>query len=564
MTAQEALRTYFGYENFRPTQQAVIESLLRKRDTLALLPTGGGKSICFQVPALMQEGLCLVITPLVSLMKDQVDNLKKRRIKAAAIFSGLTEQEIRVVFDNCQFGNYKFLYISPERLESPQFMQRVVSLPIIMIAVDEAHCISQWGYDFRPSYLNISAIRVKLPNAPILALTATATPEVVSDIQHRLGFAEENVFRQTFRRENLIYAVRYTDDKQEMLLRILNGVPGTSVVYVRSRQKTKDIAEYLVQNGIKAEHYHAGLSHDERDIRQRNWKTNLTRVIVATNAFGMGIDKPDVRTVVHLDLPDTLEAYFQEAGRAGRDGKRAYAVLLYNEDDKTKARKRIQDNYPTEDFIRSVYQYLADWWEIGVGSGMGHTFPLHLDDFCSAFHLAILPTQSALQILSSCGYIRFLEEQESQPRVTFVVERDTLYDISMSARQEKIVMALMRRYGGIFSDFVYIHDDRLAEDLNMRQKDVNHELIELSRLGVLRYIPRQKVPLVAFSMPRIDAKLLNFPHQHYAERLEQYQSKLAAMVHYAEQREQCRSQVLLSYFGETDSAPCQYCDVCQE
>lgn len=573
----DILRMWWGYDGFRPLQEDIIESIGAGHDTLGLMPTGGGKSLCFQVPALAQEGLCLVVTPLVALMKDQVENLRHRGIKAYAVHSGLTWREIQVIMDNCQFGNYKFLYVSPERLESDTFRKRLVQLPVCMIAVDEAHCISQWGYDFRPPYLRISQIRKDLPHVPVLALTATATPEVMQDIQERLTLPTKephkwNVFRKSFKRDNLSYIVRHTEDKLGQMLHILTSVRGSAIVYVRNRQKTKETAEWLSEHGITAVYYHAGLSHQSKDAAQRVWKNwhadkenerEGVRVIVATNAFGMGIDKPDVRLVVHLDLPDTIEAYFQEAGRAGRDEKPAFAVLLYNGEDKTKARKRVQDNYPPRDFIKRVYEAIGNWYEVGIGSGLGHTFPFPLERFCTECKLPFLPTYNAIQLLCQAGYFAYTEETESQPRVLFLCTREELYREELTPLQERAVHYLLRTYTGIFSDPAYVHDDRMATHLGVRKQDVSEALVDLARRNVLQYIPRRKTPYITFVSEREMLERVRLTENVYEVRKALYVSKLQAMVEYAEQMQFCRSQLLLSYFGETEAVPCGTCDVCR-
>lgn len=573
----DILRMWWGYDGFRPLQEDIIESIGAGHDTLGLMPTGGGKSLCFQVPALAQEGLCLVVTPLVALMKDQVENLRHRGIKAYAVYSGLTWREIQVIMDNCQFGNYKFLYVSPERLESDTFRKRLVQLPVCMITVDEAHCISQWGYDFRPPYLRISQIRKDLPHVPVLALTATATPEVMQDIQERLTLPTKeprkwNVFRKSFKRDNLSYIVRHTEDKRGQMLHILTSVRGSAIVYVRNRQKTKETAEWLSEQGITSVYYHAGLSRQSKDAAQRAWKDwhadkenerEGIRVIVATNAFGMGIDKPDVRLVVHLDLPDTIEAYFQEAGRVGRDEKPAFAVLLYNEEDKTKARKRVQDNYPPRDFVKRVYEAIGNWYEVGVGSGLGHTFPFPLERFCTECKLPFLPTYSAIQLLCQAGYFAYTEETESQPRVLFLCTREELYREELTPLQERAVHYLLRTYTGIFSDPAYVHDDRMATHLGVRKQEVSEALADLARRNVLQYIPRRKTPYITFVSEREVLERVRLTESVYEDRKALYVSKLHAMVEYAEQMQFCRSQLLLSYFGETEAAPCGICDVCR-
>ena len=566
MTALEALHTYFGYDAFRPMQAEIIDSVLAGNDTIALLPTGGGKSLCFQVPTLVmaagdseQEGLCLVVTPLIALMKDQVANLRQRGILAAAIYTGMSYDEQRTAFDNCLYGPYRFLYVSPERLESEEFLRRVIQLPICLIAVDEAHCISQWGYDFRPSYLRIAEIRNVL-DVPVLALTATATPEVVEDIQQQLGFKQPNVFRTSFARENLHYVVRRTDDKQQQLLHILQRVPGSAIVYVRNRKRTRELSEWLTANGQSADHYHAGLPASERHAKQQAWKDGQMRIIVCTNAFGMGIDKPDVRLVIHYDLPDSIEAYFQEAGRAGRDGEQAWCVLLYAPRDKAVVQQRIPNNYPPVEDVERVYQLLCDYLTIGLGSGRDATFALDVEQFCTDMHLPFLTTYSALQLLTNAGYITYSDEQDLQPRVRIMLDKEDLYHLDESPFQERLLGALMRRYSGIFTDPQFIHLPRLAEDLGSTEFAVNSSLIALAKQHIIRYIPAQRVSMVHFPVPRQAEVRLSA--RVYADRRQVFADKLRAMIEYADNDHYCRSQLLLGYFGEPDAPLCGTCDIC--
>ena len=572
MTPREALKAYFGYESFRPLQEEIVNSVLAGKDTLALLPTGGGKSICFQVPLLVmsdepsvlnnrQGALCLVITPLIALMKDQVANLLKHNIHAAAIYTGMSREKQLTVLDNCLFGPYRFLYVSPERLESASFRKRLLELPIRMIAVDEAHCISMWGHDFRPSYLKIAEIRNLLPqHVPLLALTATATPEVEKDIIQHLATDDSqrdwNVFRQSFHRDNLNYVVRYCADaeaKKEQLLHIIQRIKGTVIVYVRNRKRTEDLAAWLNHEGESASFYHAGLEPELRAARQEQWKDGKLRVMVCTNAFGMGIDKADVRLVLHFDLPDSPEAYFQEAGRAGRDGKTAYCVLLFAPEDKTKAQKRVGDNYPPEEFIEKVYHNTCDFLLIGEGSGLYHTFALHMDELCKVMRLPVLQTYSALHLLAQAGWIDFQEEQETSPRVRINVPPETLTEFMLSKEQEQVLQSLMRKYTGIFTELQYIRRE---------EADNWHEvLVSLAKRRIITYLPREVA--CALTMTQERQAEVYIPKRVFEDRRKAYVTRLKAMLEYAEQQQFCREQVLLGYFGETDAKPCGKCDICR-
>lgn len=574
MTPQEVLLKYWHYDNFRPLQAEIIQSVLDGHDTLALMPTGGGKSLCFQVPTMVLDGLCLVVTPLIALMKDQVENLYRRDIRAAAIYTGMTAEQQKIALDNCQFGPYHFLYVSPERLESEAFRERLSRLPICLIAVDETHCISQWGYDFRPSYLRIAEVRDLIRpfqegrRVPVLALTATATPEVVDDIQDKLAFPEHHVLKKSFARKNLSYVVRYTNKKADEIVHILTKVPGSAIVYVRNRQRTKELAEYLIEQGLSADYYHAGLSPAERTTKQNAWKSDNVRIMVCTNAFGMGIDKPDVRMVIHHDLPDTIEAYFQEAGRAGRDEKQAFAVLLYDVSDKTKARKRIGDNYPPKEFVKDVYQKTCDFLSVGAGSGRGHTFFLNMNDLCRVMHLPVLPAYSALGLLSQAGYIDFQPEQEIQPRVQIRVPMREMGDFALSPAQEQLLEWLMRHYPGIFTDLQYIHGlgkigKSIAAMAGKEGADMDYHtlLVSLAQRHIITYIPREVANTLTFTRDRQTD--IHLPVSVYEDRQARYAERLKAMVEYAENQQFCRSQVLLAYFGETDAAPCGTCDICR-
>ena len=576
---QEILKKYWGYDDFRGIQREIIESIGAGHDTLGLMPTGGGKSITFQVPALAMDGICIVITPLIALMKDQVDNLRRRGIKAAAIYSGLAHEEIIITLENCIFGDVKLLYVSPERLASELFQKKLRHMKVSFITVDEAHCISQWGYDFRPSYLEIANIRKLLPHVPVLALTATATPQVVEDIQEKLtrktsqtsgtsqtsptSFTSFNFFKMSFERKNLVYVVRNATDKREQLLHILNSMPGTAIVYTRSRQRTKEVSELLNKAGISATFYHAGLDTSVKDERQQAWQEGRTRVMVATNAFGMGIDKPDVRLVIHIDCPDSIEAYFQEAGRAGRDGNRSYAVLLYNGADKRKLEKRITDTFPSKDYLRQVYEHLAFFYQIGIGSGYNHTFEFNIDKFCHAFRHFPIQVDSALKILTRAGYIEYTEEQDNQARLMFTVSRGELYKLENNTPdEERIITTLLRNYGGLFSDYHYIDEGFLASQTALQPQQVYQILKGLSQRHILHFIPQKKTPYIRYTQRREDKELLQFPPAIYEERLSQYRQRIAAVIRYATDDRICRSRQLLSYFGETDNRDCGLCDVC--
>jgi len=561
----KVLKKYWGYDVFRPLQEDIIQSVAEGCDTLGLMPTGGGKSLTFQVPTLAMDGLCLVVSPLVALMKDQVLNLKEKGIKAELIYSGLTRDEIEVILNKCLYGNNKFLYISPERIRTAIFQEKLLSMKVCLIAIDESHCISQWGYDFRPSYLKIIQLRELLPDVPVLALTATATPEVVDDIQDRLGFAKKNVFRKSFERSNLSYLVRHVEDKNRYLLKILRKQPGSSVVYARSRKKCKEIAEFLKLNQVKAEFYHAGLDNALKDMRQERWKDGKVQVMVATNAFGMGIDKSDVRTVVHLDLPDTLEAYFQEAGRAGRDGKRAYAVLLYSNPDKVQLLKRIKTSYPEIDTIKRVYQAVGNFLQIAEGAGKDAVFDFNLALFCQKFKFNVLHAFNSLKILQRAGYLEITDDLEHSTKLHFAINRDDLYRYQLeNKQQDDFIKLLLRTYTGLFTDFVPVNLDSLAYRKKINVKILIDNLKDLSQLGIIKYIPRKKTPFIIYTQERLPQKYLKFTKEVYQNRKEKFEEKINAVISYAESTEICRSKILLEYFGQLNAPVCGECDVCKE
>lgn len=560
---RKILKDYWGYDNFRGIQEDIIRSIGSGRDTLGLMPTGGGKSITFQVPAMAKDGLCIVITPLIALMKDQVRNLRDRGIKAVAIYSGMTREEIIIALENCIFGNYKFLYISPERLDTEIFRIKLRSMKVSMITVDESHCISQWGYDFRPAYLKISEIRNLLPGVPVLALTATATPEVVKDIQQRLAFKEENVFRMSFERKNLAYIVRRTESKQEELLHILKHVNGSAIVYAHNRKRTKEYAQLLNENGITATFYHAGLNNDTKDQRQKSWVKGETRVMVATNAFGMGIDKPDVRLVVHVDIPDSPEAYFQEAGRGGRDGKKAYAVLLYARSDKATLKKRITDTFPEKDYIRTVYEHLNYYYQMAMGDGLGCTREFNIDEFCRNFKHFPIQVDSALKILTRAGYLEYTDEQDNNSRLMFTLTKEELYRIhETSPETEKLINVILRSYTGVFTEYAYINEETLSMRTGMTRQQVYDTLISLTRRRILHYIPGKKTPYIIYTRERQEADRLIFTKEVYEDRKESFIRRIEAMTEYAETEDKCRSRMLLLYFGEKNEHNCGQCDVC--
>ena len=560
---QSILQKYWGYPDFRGIQRNIIESIASGRDTLGLMPTGGGKSITFQVPALAQEGVCIVITPLIALMKDQVQHLREHGILADAIYADKSRNEILQTLDNAIFGGVKILYVSPERLASEMFQTKLRHIHVSFITVDEAHCISQWGYDFRPSYLQIASIREMKPGIPILALTATATPEVVDDIQERLHFKEKNVFKMSFERKNLAYVVREAEDKQGEMIHILQSVGGSAIVYARSRKRTKEMAQLLAQQGITATFYHAGLDPDVKDQRQKAWQKDEVRLMCATNAFGMGIDKPDVRVVIHIDCPDSLEAYFQEAGRAGRDGQKSYAVLLYNKHDELKLCKRVDDTFPSKELIQDIYEHLAYFYQIGVGSGQGKTFEFDIEKFCVTYKYFPTKVDAALRILERSGYLHYEDNPDGKARVMFLLGRNDLYQLDQLApSQDAVVTALLRSYGSLFVDLTYIDETMIARQAELTIQQVYFALKSLAARHIIQFIPRRKIPFISYTRDRVDGDKVVIPKEVWESRREQYEKRIKSMIRYAKNDEVCRSRQLLAYFGEENDRDCKQCDVC--
>ena len=556
------LKQYWGYNDFRSIQLDIIKSIGEGRDTLGLMPTGGGKSITFQVPALAQEGTCLVITPLIALMKDQVQNLRKKGIKAAAIYTGLSRNEIIKTLENCIFGGVKLLYISPERLSSPIFQTKLRHIKVSFITVDEAHCISQWGYDFRPAYLKISEIR-KLKPAPVLALTATATAKVIDDIQTQLAFEQKNVFRMSYERKNLAYIVRKTNDKIAELIHILSRINGSAIVYVRSRRRSKELSAILENNSIPSTFYHAGLEPSVRDERQKLWHDNKKRVIVATNAFGMGIDKPDVRVVAHIDSPDSIEAYFQEAGRAGRDGAKSFAVLLWNDGDPAKLKKRINSNFPPKEFISDVYEHLAYFYQIGIGSGSGHTFAFDIGRFCVTYGYDSIRVDSALRILQNAGYLRYETEPDASARVHILLKRNELDRLNeLTPQEDAVITTLLRSYGGLFTDYEYIDESIVATFSGLSQHETYQTMKSLSMRHIIHFIPQRKTPFITFVQDR--AEFINLPANIYDDKKTEFIKRIESVIAYASDDYICRSRQLLRYFGENIQSDCNQCDVCSK
>ena len=563
MTYRRILKEYWGFNDFRGIQREIIESIGSGRDTLGLMPTGGGKSIAFQVPALAGEGLCIVVTPLIALMKDQGANLRSRGIKATAIYSGMRTSDVVTALENCIFGDYKFLYISPERISSELFVKKIQRVKVQLITVDEAHCISQWGHDFRPAYRQICELRRMFPSAPVLALTATATPEVVKDIQQQLNFREENCYSMSFERKNLVYVVRRTENKAKELLHILSRIEGSAIIYTLNRKKTKEVCDFLLANGVTAEYYHAGLSPESKDAKEHAWKSGTARVMVSTNAFGMGIDKPDVRLVVHVDLPSSVESYFQEAGRAGRDGEKAYAVVLYSNGDSRVVTRRLSDNYPPQDFIREVYDEGCYYYSMALGDGMDCTFEFSLGDFCKKYHRPTLQTDSALRILTRMGYIEYVEEMEYASRLRFIVDKDALFRFrGLPKEYELLINAILRNYSGLFTDPAFIDERFLSRVTSLSRHRMYEILVSLASKGLVMYAPSKKCPIITFTRHRVLGSELRFSREVYDERRAVFADRLNSILSYATREDKCRSRLLLEYFGEKKSSECGNCDVC--
>jgi len=564
LNSLEILKHYWGYDHFRPSQAEIIQSVLERKDVLALLPTGGGKSICFQVPAMILEGVCIVITPLIALMEDQVHQLKRRGIAAVAVHSGMSHSQIDITIDNCVYGKIKFLYLSPERLQTEMFIERVKKMTVCLIAVDEAHCISQWGYDFRPPYLKIAALRELKPDVPFIAVTASATKVVKEDIIQKLELYEPAVFQQSFARDNLSFVVRKSEKKEKQLLTILKKVPGSSIVYVRSRKATQELARMLSNSGISAIFYHAGLSYQERSERQKEWIENKSRVMVATNAFGMGIDKPDVRTVAHMDLPENLESYYQEAGRAGRDGKRAYAVILFHEVDVLSLQSKIQQSQPTLEYLNKIYQSLANYFHLAVGSSEGESYEFDLDDFCKRFSFKSVTVYAALKKLEEAGLIQLNEGFYRPSRVHILVDKTRLYEFQIAnEKYDPLVKSLMRLYGAtLFSEFVNISENQLSSSLKWPDRQTRDSLQQLTQLQIIEYVPASEKPQITYLLARQDAERLPVDRVHMEQRRELIFKKMNAMIDYVQRTDHCRMQLVQEYFDEETFLECGICDVC--
>ncbi len=560
---EQILKQYWGYDQFRPLQKDIVTAIYNGQDTLALLPTGGGKSICFQVPAMAMDGVCLVISPLIALMTDQVENLQKRNIKAKVVCSGMSEQEIEDAFNAAIYGNLKFLYLSPERLSTTLFLNKVKQMTVSFIAVDEAHCISQWGYDFRPSYLKIADIRTLLPDVSILALTATATPQVVEDIMAKLQFATPHVLSKSFSRPNLAYIVLYKENKLLTLQKLLQQIEGSGLVYCSTRKGTEEAAKFLTDNGFIADFYHAGLSSEERKFKQEQWKSGKIPVIAATNAFGMGIDKSDVRYVVHVNIPASIEAYFQEAGRAGRDEQKAYAIMIYNSTDKQRLSSMLTNNFPPVVRVKEIYQQIASYLQIAYGSGKGHSFDFNLIHFCMDKKLPSVNVYAILKILEIEGYLVYNDDTKKVSSLRFVVLRDQLYQYHLkNSFLDDLLTQILRNYTGVFSDYQVIDESYLARKLEKSEFEVYEGLKKLKTLGVIDYIPRKIHAQITFLTERLQNADIYLSPQNYKARKERETEKIEAMLGYAEISDQCRSQLLLKYFGQNNATPCGMCDYC--
>lgn len=562
---QQILNQYWGHTHFRPLQEDIILSVLEGKDTLALLPTGGGKSICFQVPAMAREGICIVISPLIALMKDQVNNLRKKGIPAVCIVSGMSRNEVDIALDNCIYGKEKFLYVSPERLTSDIFIERLKKMNVNLLAIDEAHCISQWGYDFRPSYLKIASIREHLPNVPVLALTATATKNVELDIQDKLHFVNASVFKKSFERKNLAYVVLYEEDKPGRLLKIANRIKGIGVVYVRTRKRTAEIADFLKRNKISAEAYNGGMSSNERNKVQDNWMKEKTRIVVATNAFGMGIDKGNVRFVVHMDSPESLEAYYQEAGRAGRDEEKAYGILLYNSNDRQDLEQRVEQTFPDVSKVKAVYQALGNFFQLPIDSGKGVTFDFDLYQFCNSYNLNMSETYSCLKILELQGLIEMSDSVALAPRVHFTIRANDLYEFQVkNPRFDHFIKVILRLYEGVFDEFVNINESEIALRATMTIDEARAMLIALQQLHILQYIPFSDKPHLTYTEARVDVKNILIDKENLIDRKKRFIERARSFLHYAETENRCRSQMLVAYFGELNTERCGICDYCLE
>lgn len=559
----DILKRYWGYDSFRPRQEEIIMSVLDGRDTLGLLPTGGGKSLTFQVPAMVFEGITVVVTPLISLMKDQVDNLRAAGIRAVCLHSGLSRAEHRLALDRCRLGKAKLMYVSPEKLQSATFIDQLRSMDVSFLVVDEAHCISQWGYDFRPSYLKISLIRELFPDIPVLALTASATPVVVDDIMDRLGFKERNVYARSFSRDNLSYIVRNDFDKERRLISVLTNTAGSAIVYVRSRRRTREIADMLVRNGISADYYHAGLDATEKNEKQNSWKTDGVRVMVATNAFGMGIDKTDVRTVVHYDIPSSLEEYYQEAGRAGRDGKESFAVLLVSRADKGRLTRMLSEMFPPKDFIRRVYELAGNFVNVAVGDGYNSVYEFNFALFLKTYDLPPLATRSAMRLLTQAQYFEFVEEVTMQSRVMITANKSEFYSVKLDEAGERVFNMLLRSYTGLFADFVYINESVIARRADVDEQKVYETMLQLSRMHILQYVPRKSTPYLYYTTSRELPKYIDMPRSVYEEQYKRLKERIEAMKRFSFGDDDCRVNVMLRYFGEKPEEPCGKCDVCR-